>query len=50
MQQYLPQHKIQKTGLAVQAPCSSDSDMLKVATVVQEIMTDFREAVLEKTK
>jgi hypothetical protein len=39
VQQHLSQQKIHKTGLSVQAPSFSNSDMLKVTTVVQQIMT-----------
>jgi hypothetical protein len=34
VQQHLPQQDIQKTGLLIQAHSSSNSDILKVATVV----------------
>jgi hypothetical protein len=50
MQQHLPLQKIQKTGLSVQAPSSSNGDMLKIATIVQQIITDLSEAVSEKDK
>jgi hypothetical protein len=50
MQQHLPQKEIQKTGLSVQTPSSSNNDTLKVATVVQQIMTELSEAVSEKDK
>jgi hypothetical protein len=50
VQQHLPQQEIQKTGLSVQTPGLSDNDMLKVATVVQQIMTELIEAVLEEDK
>jgi hypothetical protein len=50
VQQRLPQQKIQRTGLSVQAPSSSNNEMLKVATVVQQIMTELSEAVSEKDK
>jgi hypothetical protein len=36
--QHLPQQEIQKTGLSVQDPCSSDNEKLKGATVVRQIM------------
>jgi hypothetical protein len=48
MQQHLPQQKIQKTGLAVQAPSSSNNDMLKATPVVQQIITELGEAASEK--
>jgi hypothetical protein len=50
VQQHLPQLEIPKTGLLVQAPSSTNNDMLKVATVVQQIMTKLNEAVSEKDK
>jgi hypothetical protein len=45
VQQHLPQQEIQKTGLSVQASSSTNNDMLKVATVVQQIMTELSETV-----
>jgi hypothetical protein len=48
VQQNLPQKKIQRTGLSVQAPSSNKNDMIKVTTVVQKIMTELSEAVSEK--
>jgi hypothetical protein len=48
VQQHLPQQEIRSTGLSVQAPSSSDK--LKVATVVQRIMTELSEAVSEENK
>jgi hypothetical protein len=47
-QQHLPQHEIQKTDLSVQAPSSSNNDTLKVATVVQQIMTELNEDVRKR--
>jgi hypothetical protein len=47
-QQYLPQKKLQKTGLSVQAPSSSNNDT--VATVVHQIMTQFNKAVSEEDR
>jgi hypothetical protein len=44
LQQHLPQQEIQKTGLSERAP----SEMIKVATVMQQIVTELRQAVLEK--
>jgi hypothetical protein len=35
VQEHLPQQEIQKTGLSVQTPSSSSSEMIKVATVVK---------------
>jgi hypothetical protein len=49
VQQHLPQQEIQKTGLSVQAP-SSINDTLKIATVVQLIVTELSEAASEKDK
>jgi hypothetical protein len=37
--------EIQTAGLSVQAPSLSNSDMLQVTTVVQQIITEFSEAV-----
>jgi hypothetical protein len=48
--QHLPQQEIQKAGLSVQAPSSTNNDMLKVTTAVQQIMTGLGEAVSEKDK
>jgi hypothetical protein len=50
VQQHLLQQEIQKTGLSVQAPSSSDNDTLKVATVLQQIIAQLSEAVSEKEK
>jgi hypothetical protein len=50
LQQHLPQQEIQKTSLTVQASSSSNNDMLKVAIVVQQIITDLSEDVSEKDK
>jgi hypothetical protein len=41
----LPQQEIQRTGLSVQAPSSPNNEMLKVATAVQQIITELSEAV-----
>jgi hypothetical protein len=46
----MPQQEIQKTGLSVQAPTTSNIEILEVATIVQQIMTELSEAVLEKDK
>jgi hypothetical protein len=48
MQQYQPQQEIQNKDLSVQTPSSSNIEMIKVATVVQQIMTELSEAVSEK--
>jgi hypothetical protein len=48
VQQQLPQQEIQKTRLSVKAPSSSNNGMLKVVTVVQQIMTELNEAVSER--
>jgi hypothetical protein len=52
MQQHLPQQGIQRTGLPVQAPSLTNNDMLlvKIITVVEQIMTELSEAVSEKDK
>jgi hypothetical protein len=50
MQQYLPQREVQGVGLLVQAPDLTNSDMLKIATVVQQIMTELSEALSGKNK
>jgi hypothetical protein len=52
VQQHLPQQEIQKTGLLVQAPSSFNNEkiLVKVATVVQQIMTELSDAVSEKNK
>jgi hypothetical protein len=50
VQQHLPQQEMQRTGLSVQAPSSSDNDRLKVAIVVRQIMRDLSEAVSEEDK
>jgi hypothetical protein len=48
VQQHLSQQEIQRTGLSVQAPSSSNNGTLKVATLVQQIMAELSEAVSEK--
>jgi acyl-ACP thioesterase len=48
VQQHLPQQEIQTTGLSVQAPISINNDTLKIATLVQQIMTKLNETVSEK--
>jgi hypothetical protein len=50
MQQHLPKQEIQRTGLSVQAPSSTNNSTLKVVTVVQQIITELSEAVSEKDK
>jgi hypothetical protein len=50
VQQHLPQQESQGTGLPVQAPSSTNNDMLNVATLVHQIMTELSEAVSEKDK
>jgi hypothetical protein len=50
MQRHLPQQEIQRTGLSAQAPSSTDNDMLKAATAVQQTMVKLSEAVSEKNK
>jgi hypothetical protein len=48
VQQYLPQEEFQKTGLSVQAPISSDSDV--VASVMQQIMTELGVALSKEDR
>jgi hypothetical protein len=48
VQQHLPQYEIQRTGLSVQALRLTNSDMLKIATLVQQIFTELSEAVIGK--
>jgi hypothetical protein len=50
VQQHLPQQEIQRTCLSVQAPSSTNSDMLKIDTVVQQIITELSKAMSEKDK
>jgi hypothetical protein len=50
VQQHLSEQEIQKTGLSIQAPSSSNNDTLKVATAVRQIMTELSEVVSEKDK
>jgi hypothetical protein len=50
VQQHLPQQELQKTGLSVQAPSSSDNDKLKGATLVRQIVKELNEAVSEEDK
>jgi hypothetical protein len=45
---YLPQKEFQITGLSVQAPSSSNNNMLNVVTVVQQIMAKLTKAVSEE--
>jgi hypothetical protein len=45
-QEHLPQQEIQKIGLLGQA----NSDTIKIATVVQQVMPEVSEAVSEKDK
>jgi hypothetical protein len=48
VQQHLPQQEIQRTGLSVQAHSLTNSDMIKMSTVVQQIMTELSVAVSQK--
>jgi hypothetical protein len=50
VQQHLPQQEIQRIGLSVQAPNSTNNDTLKISTVVQQIMKALNETVSEKDK
>jgi hypothetical protein len=49
-QQHLPQQEIQKIGLSGQAASLTNSDTIKIATAVQQIMPEVSAAVSEKTK
>jgi hypothetical protein len=44
LRQHQPQHEIQRTVVSVQAPSSSNNDMLVVAIVVQQIIRELSEA------
>jgi hypothetical protein len=48
VQLHVPQQEIQKVGLSVQAPSSSNNYTLKIITVVQQIMTELSEAVRKR--
>jgi hypothetical protein len=50
VQQRLPQQEVQRTGLSVQAPSSSNNETLKVAIVIQQIKTELSGTVSEKDK
>jgi hypothetical protein len=50
MQRHLPQQKIQKRGLSVQAPSSNDNEKLKVVTAVRQIIRELIKAVSEEDK
>jgi hypothetical protein len=50
VQQHLSQQEIQRRCLSVQAFSSTNNDMLKIATLVQQIMTELGETVSEKDK
>jgi membrane-bound lytic murein transglycosylase len=50
VQQNLTHQEIQRTDLSVKATSSTKNDTLKIATVVQQIMTKLSEAVSEKGK
>jgi hypothetical protein len=50
VQKHLPQQKNSETGVSVGAPSSTNNDTLKIATVVQQILTELSEAVSEKDK
>jgi hypothetical protein len=45
MQQHMPQQKIQKTSLSLQASSSTNNDMLGVTIIVQQMLTELSEAV-----
>jgi hypothetical protein len=44
------QQEIQRTGLSVQAPSSTNNDTLKITIVMQQLMTDLSQDVSEKDK
>jgi hypothetical protein len=44
------QQEIQKTGLSVEAPSSTNNDTSKIVIVVQQIMTEISGAASEKDK
>jgi hypothetical protein len=44
VQQHLPQQEIQRRGLSVQVTNWTNSDVLKIGTLVQQIMTELSEA------
>jgi hypothetical protein len=50
VKRHLPQQEIQKTGVSVQAPSLFNNETIKVATVVQQIMTEPSEAVSAKDR
>jgi hypothetical protein len=50
VQQHLSLQEILKTGLSVQALSLTNSDTLKVAILVQQIMTEFSEVMPKKDK
>jgi hypothetical protein len=50
LQQHLPQQEIQRTGLSVEAPSSTNNDTLIAVIIVQQILTEFGEAESEKDK
>jgi hypothetical protein len=50
VQQRLPQQEIHRAGLSLQNPSSTNTDTLKIITVVQQIMTGLSEIVSEKDK
>jgi hypothetical protein len=50
VQQHVPHQEIPKIDLSVQAPSLSNNDILKVATVGQQIITERSGAMSEKDK
>jgi predicted site-specific integrase-resolvase len=50
VQLHVPQQEIQKTDLSAKVPTSSYNDTVKVATAVEQIITDISEALSEKHK
>jgi prophage antirepressor-like protein len=41
VKQHLSQQEIQKAGLSVQTPSSTNNDTLEIATVMQQIITEL---------
>jgi hypothetical protein len=50
VQQHLPQQEIQRTGLSLQVPTSTNNDTSKIATVLPQNMTELSEAVSDIDK
>jgi hypothetical protein len=50
VKQHLPQQEIQRIGLPVQPPSLTNNVTLKMATVMQQIITELSEAVSEEDR